>query len=63
MNALERTWEWYRDTREGLILLERLASRHWDKLSWDGPIGEDRDVPKDQGPELAARALGKIWQD
>ncbi len=41
MIDLEDAWTWYVTTRKQLRLFGRLGRKHWDKLPWDGKLGED----------------------
>ena len=36
MSDLDEVWTWYEETKKSLQRLERLASKHWDGLPWDG---------------------------
>src|SRR4051794_28128077 len=56
MNSLEDAWRWYRDARDLLQLMQRLAVRHWDELPWDGHLGRDDRFRTLEGTELESKA-------
>lgn len=65
MTTLEEVWEWYEAALSSLRKVERLASRFWDDLPWDGPLGRDRllgggDADEEAGP--VARQAGLAQQ-
>ena len=41
MIDLDDAWTWYVTTRKQLKLFGRLGRKHWDKLPWDGKLGDD----------------------
>jgi hypothetical protein len=41
MIDLDDAWAWYITTREQVKLFGRLSRKHWEKLPWDGELGED----------------------
>ena len=41
MNTLEDAWEWYRSVRTNLVLMRRIADRHFRELSIESTIRQD----------------------
>src|SRR5262249_59256196 len=41
MNTLADAWKWYQNTSQQLLLMKRLATKHWDALSRDEHLGQD----------------------
>lgn len=50
MKDLDGAWEWYRRTRESLLLFQRLGDRYWSELPWDGGLGNDDRFREIEGP-------------
>jgi hypothetical protein len=52
MKTLDDAWRWYHATRDNLLRMHRLASRHWHGLPWEGQLGRDDEFRPLEGPEV-----------
>lgn len=60
---MEEAWGWYQETRRQLRLWERMVSRYWDDLPWEGKLGGDdrfRNLDETQLVDASKAALGQI---
>jgi hypothetical protein len=39
--SLADAWRWYEATRQSAQTMERLGTKHWNNLPWDGDLGRD----------------------
>jgi hypothetical protein len=42
MTTIDEAWTWYRNTRQQVRLMQRLAESYWDNLPWDEVLARDR---------------------
>lgn len=50
--TLDDAWDWYETTRRNLERFGRFGRKHWNRLDWSGPLGND-----DQFRTLESQAI------
>lgn len=53
--SLADAWNWYESTRNLALAMQRLGQKHWDALSWEGPLGRDERLRHLDADDIAAQ--------
>ncbi|HEV3167621.1 MAG TPA: hypothetical protein VGZ22_26690 [Isosphaeraceae bacterium] len=60
MTTLDEAWDRYQYTRQLVGLTGRIASRYWNQLPWDGPLGRDDQLKELDHHSLTDRAASSL---